>query len=55
MANETPAPKTLINLRVDNEVIEAGKALAKKRGLNLSALLRMLLIQEIESDRAASK
>jgi len=50
-----PSPKTLINLRVDRELAEAGKALAKKRGANLSTLLRMLLIKELEADKAAIK
>jgi predicted DNA binding CopG/RHH family protein len=50
-----PSPKTLINLRVDRELAEAGKALAKKRGANLSTLLRMLLIKELEADKAATK
>jgi antitoxin component of RelBE/YafQ-DinJ toxin-antitoxin module len=50
-----PSPKTLINLRVDRELAEAGKALARKRGANLSTLLRMLLIKELEADKAATK
>jgi antitoxin component of RelBE/YafQ-DinJ toxin-antitoxin module len=49
------SPKTLINLRVDRELAEAGKALAKNRGANLSTLLRMLLIKELEADNAAIK
>jgi antitoxin component of RelBE/YafQ-DinJ toxin-antitoxin module len=49
------SPKTLINLRVDRELAEAGKELAKKRGANLSTLLRMLLIKELETDKAANK
>jgi predicted DNA binding CopG/RHH family protein len=52
---KAPSPKTLINLRVDRELAEAGKALAKKRGANLSTLLRMLLIKELETDQAATK
>ena len=52
---EEASPKTLINLRVDRELAEAGKALAKKRGANLSTLLRMLLIRELEADKALIK
>ena len=52
---EEASPKTLINLRVDRELAEAGKALAKKRGANLSTLLRMLLIKELEADKATIK
>jgi antitoxin component of RelBE/YafQ-DinJ toxin-antitoxin module len=52
---EEASPKTLINLRVDRELADAGKALAKKRGANLSTLLRMLLIRELEADKALNK
>jgi predicted DNA binding CopG/RHH family protein len=55
MAKDTTQSKRLINLRVDPELAEAGKALAKKRGANLSTLLRMLLIQELENDKASTK
>jgi hypothetical protein len=50
-----PSSKILINLRVDRELAEAGKALAKKRGANLSTLLRMLLIKELDADKSAAK
>ena len=53
--SEEASAKTLINLRVDRELAEAGKALAKKRGANLSTLLRMLLIKELEADKAVAK
>ncbi|UOE36773.1 BrnA antitoxin family protein (plasmid) [Hymenobacter monticola] len=53
--SEEASPKTLINLRVDRELAEAGKALAKKRGANLSTLLRMLLIRELEADKLLVK
>jgi predicted DNA binding CopG/RHH family protein len=48
MEKQAAPKKTLINLRVDAELAEAGKALAKKRGSNLSTLLRMLLVKELE-------
>ena len=53
---EDPLPvKILINLRVDRALAEAGRALAKKRGANLSTLLRMLLIRELENDQTPVK
>ena len=55
MEKEPTSAKRLINLRVDAELAEAGKALAKKRGANLSTLLRMLLIRELENDKATTK
>ena len=51
MEKDASLKKTLINLRVDAELADAGKTLAKKRGTNLSTLLRMLLIQELEKDK----
>jgi len=55
MDKPTTPSKTLVNLRIDPDLAEAGKALAKRRGSNLSTLLRMLLIQELDKDKAATK
>lgn len=55
MDKPTTPTKILVNLRIDPELAEAGKALAKRRGSNLSTLLRMLLIQELDKDKAGTK
>ncbi|GAA4362137.1 hypothetical protein GCM10023185_29780 [Hymenobacter saemangeumensis] len=50
MAAEENSGKTLVNLRIDKDLAERGKALAKRKGGNLSTLLRGLLIAELEAD-----
>lgn len=44
--------KTLVNLRIDKDLVNRGKALAKRKGGNLSTLLRGLLIAALEEDEA---
>lgn len=42
--------KTSFPLRAEKKLIKDGKALAKKRGTSLAALLRGLLIRELEAE-----
>lgn len=46
----TTSDKTLVNLRIDKDLAERGKALAKRKGGNLSTLLRGLLIDALAED-----
>jgi antitoxin component of RelBE/YafQ-DinJ toxin-antitoxin module len=52
MAEQDKSDKTLVNLRIDKDLAERGKALAKRRGGNLSTLLRGMLIAALEEDEA---
>ena len=45
----------LISVRAQRELIERGKRVAAKRGVNLSGLVRMLLIAEVERIEALEK
>lgn len=39
------------NIRIEEELREAGHKLAREKGLTLSAYLRMLLIEELKKDK----
>ena len=45
----------LISVRAQKELIEEGKRIAGKRGVSLSDLVRMLLIEEVERIKAQEK
>lgn len=45
----------LISVRAQKTLIEEGKRVASKRGISLSDLVRMLLIEEIERVKALEK
>lgn len=40
-----------IGIRMDTELLEDAKLLAKKRHISVSALIRLLLVQEIEKEK----
>lgn len=39
-----------INIPAEPELIEKAQAIAKKRGISLAGLVRMLIIQEVEKE-----
>lgn len=45
----------LISVRAQKDLIEEGKRIAGKRGISLSDLVRMLLIEEVERIKAQEK
>lgn len=45
----------LISVRAQKSLIQEGKRVAGKRGISLSDLVRMLLIEEIERIKALEK
>lgn len=45
----------LISVRAQKDLIEEGKRIAGKRGISLSDLVRMLLIDEVERIKAQEK
>jgi antitoxin component of RelBE/YafQ-DinJ toxin-antitoxin module len=45
----------LISVRAQKSLIQEGKRVASKRGVSLSDLVRMLLIEEIERIKALEK
>jgi len=47
---DTKDEKTTFPFRAEKELIKDGKTLAKRRGMSLAALLRGLLIRELEAE-----
>lgn len=45
----------LISVRAQKDLIEEGKRIAGKRGISLSDLVRMLLIEEVERIKAQER
>ena len=45
----------LISVRAQRELIEEGKRIASKRGISLSDLVRMLLIDEVDRVKVQEK
>jgi antitoxin component of RelBE/YafQ-DinJ toxin-antitoxin module len=44
--------KAALNMRIDAELLTKAHELADKRGISLAGLVRMLLIQELEREKA---
>ena len=44
---EEASPKAAINMQLDADLLKQAKALAKKKGISLSGLIRMLLIEAL--------
>jgi antitoxin component of RelBE/YafQ-DinJ toxin-antitoxin module len=44
-------PEKNFPLRIDTELLEEAKKLAKKRGISTAGLFRQLLIRELEEER----
>lgn len=44
-----------INIPAEPELIEKAQEIAKKRGISLAGLVRMLIIQEVEKEEAKAK
>jgi hypothetical protein len=48
-----PADGKVFHLRMAAELFEKSQALAKRRGISLAGLIRMLLLREMEADKSA--
>jgi antitoxin component of RelBE/YafQ-DinJ toxin-antitoxin module len=44
---EQTAPKAVLNMQLDADLLSKAKALAKRKGISLSGLIRMLLIDAV--------
>ncbi len=44
-----------VNMRISSDISEAAKALAAKRNISMSQLVRELLVKEIEEERKNSQ
>jgi hypothetical protein len=51
---EAPANGKVFHLRMVTDLFERSQALAKRRGIILAGLMRMLLIRELEADLTAA-
>lgn len=55
MKNEdAPADSKVFHLRMATDIFEKSQALAKRRGISLAGLIRMLLLRELEADNTSA-
>jgi hypothetical protein len=55
MKNEdAPADSKVFHLRMVADIFEKSQALAKRRGISLAGLIRMLLLRELEADSTSA-
>jgi len=47
---EKEPEKAKLNIQLDKDLLDKGKGLAKRRGISLGGLLRLLLIRELEEE-----
>lgn len=51
---EAPADGKVFHLRMAADLFERSQALAKRRGISLAGLVRMLLIKELDTEKASN-
>lgn len=51
---EAPADGKVFHLRMAADLFERSQALAKRRGISLAGLVRMLLIRELDTEKASN-
>lgn len=51
---EAPADGKVFHLRMVTDLFEKSQALAKRRGISLAGLVRMLLIRELDAEKGSA-